>query len=126
MKNSRNTQAKAKIFEILSSSRVALSHQEIKELLDVSCDRVTIYRVLDRLSSEGKAHKVVGTDGVMRFALCKECLTEHHYDKHLHFSCEKCGAVRCLDEDVPHISINKKYKVTGVNIIVSGICPSCK
>jgi Fur family transcriptional regulator, ferric uptake regulator len=122
----RNTQAKAKIVEVLSATQVALSHQEIKELVDIACDRVTIYRVLDRLSSEGKVHKVVGTDAVLRFALCKECPTEHHYDKHLHFSCEKCGVVLCLDEDIPNISINKKYKVSGVNIIVRGVCPNCK
>ena len=45
MKNTRNTIAKAAIFELIKSSKVALSHAEIQELNQEACDRVTIYRI---------------------------------------------------------------------------------
>lgn len=62
MKQARNTTAKTEILDLISQSEVALSHSEIQSL-DGLCDRVTIYRVLDRLVEEDLVHKVVNTDG---------------------------------------------------------------
>lgn len=49
MKQKRNTIAKTKILDLINTAEVALSHAEIETLLDGLCNRVTIYRVLDRL-----------------------------------------------------------------------------
>lgn len=58
MKQARNTTAKTEILDLISQSEVALSHSEIQSALDGLCDRVTIYRVLDRLVEEDLVHKL--------------------------------------------------------------------
>ena len=53
MKTVRNTTAKTEIQELIANSPVALSHTEIQSATNGLCDRVTIYRVLERLTVEG-------------------------------------------------------------------------
>jgi Fur family ferric uptake transcriptional regulator len=56
---SRNTVAKTAILDVLKNAEVALSHSEIQTLSDNICDRVTIYRILDRLVTDDLVHKIV-------------------------------------------------------------------
>ena len=69
MKSSRNTKAKNEIQELIITSSVALSSSEIQKSLNNMCDRVTTYRVLERLLEEGIIHKIVNVDGVTKFTL---------------------------------------------------------
>jgi Fur family ferric uptake transcriptional regulator len=126
MKQARNTTAKTEILDLISQSETALSHSEIQSSLDGLCDRVTIYRVLDRLVDEGLVHKVVNTDGGVKYASCHNCETNHnHNHNHIHFSCQKCKSVTCLENVEPSFKLPKKYKVSEVNFTVSGLCPQC-
>jgi Fur family ferric uptake transcriptional regulator len=122
----RNTEAKLNIIELISSSEVALSHADIQQSLNGLCDRVTIYRVLDRLIEEGQVHKVIDTDGVSKYAACRHCEAGHHHDTHAHFSCVVCKSVTCLDHITPNISIPRKYKVKEIHLTITGVCPGCK
>lgn len=123
MKQARNTTAKTEILDLISQSEVALSHSEIQSL-DGLCDRVTIYCVLNRLVEEDLVHKVVNTDGGVKYASCHSCATTHNHN-HIHFSCQKCKSVTCLENVEPSFKLPKKYKVSEVNFTVSGICPKC-
>lgn len=126
MKQSRNTAAKSEILNLLEQSEVALSHAEIQSSLDGLCDRVTIYRVLDRLVDEELIHKVINIDGGVKYANCHSCSTAHnHNHDHIHFSCEKCKSVTCMEEVKPTFELPEKYKVTATNFTVSGLCPQC-
>jgi Fur family ferric uptake transcriptional regulator len=127
MKQSRNTIAKTKILDLISQSDVALSHAEIQSSLDGLCDRVTIYRVLDRLVEEGLAHKVVNIEGGVKYAFCAECTetSHHHAHNHIHFSCQKCKSVTCVDDVEPLFKLPENYIVNEVNFTVSGVCPEC-
>lgn len=125
MKQSRNTVAKTEILKLLNSSETALSHSEIQQILDGLCDRVTIYRVLDRLVDEDLIHKVVNIDGGMKYASCYHQQTTHHNHNHIHFSCKKCETVTCLENIEPSFQLPKNYKISEVNFTVSGICPQC-
>jgi Fur family transcriptional regulator, ferric uptake regulator len=122
----RNTEAKLNIIELISSSEVALSHADIQQSLNGLCDRVTIYRVLDRLVDEGKIHKVLDTDGVAKYASCHACEAGHHHDAHAHFSCVVCKSVTCLEKITPQITLPRKYQVQDIHLTISGICPECK
>lgn len=124
MKSSRNTVAKTKITELINHSDIALSSNEILQNLDALCDRVTVYRVLDRLIEEGNIHKIVNVDGTVKFAKCHNCSDVHHHH-HLHFSCEKCKSVTCLEDVIPAFSLPKNYKINEMHFIVSGTCPDC-
>jgi len=125
MKKSRNTLAKTKISDLLTQSKNALSHSEIHEFLDGFCDRVTIYRVLDRLIEEDFIHKIVTIDGVVKYAACHDCSTVKHHHNHIHFNCEQCSAVTCIEDVEPLFKLPERYKVNNVNFTVSGICPNC-
>lgn len=126
MKQTRNTVAKTEILNLISQSEVALSHAEIQSSLDGLCDRVTIYRVLDRLMEEGLIHKVVNIDGGVKYAGCHGCAATHHHNhNHIHFSCQRCKAVTCIEDVEPSFKLPKKYMISEVNITVSGFCPQC-
>jgi Fur family ferric uptake transcriptional regulator len=120
----RNTKAKTKIKELIISSYTALSQSEIQNSLQGLCDRVTIYRVLERLLDEDIIHKIVNTDGVIKFASCKSCTSEHNHN-HIHFSCQKCKSVTCLEDVEPTYNLPKNYKVSEMNFTLSGLCPQC-
>ena len=124
MKQSRNTVAKTEIQSLLKQSGAALSHSELQTLLNGLCDRVTIYRVLERLIDEELVHKVISIDGVVKFASCHFCSTEHKHN-HIHFSCEKCKTVTCISDVEPTYKLPIEYKVKETNFIISGLCPQC-
>ena len=125
MKQARNTTAKTAVTALIAQSDVALSHTEIQQSLEGLCDRVTIYRVLERLLTEGQIHKIVNVDGVVKYASCHSCSEQHQYN-HIHFSCEKCKSVTCLEEVKPIFKMPKNYQVLQMNFTVSGLCPQCR
>lgn len=128
MKNSRRTVAKTEIKNLIEHSPVALSHSEIQESLNGLCDRVTIYRVLDRLLAENSIHKVVNLGGTIKYAACHSCTTEakiEHIHHHAHFSCDHCHEVTCLENIEPQFQISSAYHVRELNFTISGICPNC-
>lgn len=125
MRESKNTVAKKGILEVLKQSEVALSRSEIQLLTAGLCDRVTIYRVLERIVKEGLAHKILNTDGVVKFAYCNRHLSEYTQN-HIHFSCQKCHSVYCLPGVVPSFNLPMGYKIEEANFIVSGCCVHCR
>ena len=130
MKQVRNTPSKQFILTLISDAGRALSQAEIQERTEGVCDRVTVYRVLDRLENEGDIHRVVHLDGVVRFAKCNMCEgdghSHEHSHHHVHFHCTRCGAVTCLEGVVPEFKLPRKFKVEETNFSVSGICPDCQ
>ena len=121
-KTTRNTAAKTAVLEVFEKSKTALSHTEIHKQLNDLCDRVTIYRVLDRLVEEGAVHRIVNVDGVIKYAECHDCEKQHHHN-HVHFSCEKCKSVTCLEDVEPTFKLPQEYKIKEVNFTLSGLCP---
>lgn len=115
---------KLQVQELIGNSDVALSHQDINRMLEQSCDRVTIYRVLDKLMEEGLIHRIIDVDGVSKFAACHGCTKEHHHH-HVHFSCSVCHSVTCIEEVEPHFQLPEGYRIQEMNITLSGICPNC-
>lgn len=126
MKQRRNTVAKSEVLSLLQHADVALSHSEIQKKLDGLCDRVTTYRILDRLLEEDTIHKISDVDGTVKYAICHECSPSKHHHNHIHFSCEKCHATTCLDAVEPVFHLPYGYQINEVNFTVSGICPNCK
>ncbi len=125
MKKARNTHAKTEILRIITESPTALSHSDIQGKTGGLCNRVTIYRVLERLEEEGKIHKIVNVDGVVNFARCKGCSGMHHSHNHVHFYCENCKSVRCIENVVPEIHLPVDFTVSQYNFVVSGLCDKC-
>jgi Fur family ferric uptake transcriptional regulator len=124
MKTTRNTTAKTVILDLISSSKVALSHTEIQTLTNGVCDRVTIYRILERLMNEDLIHKTVNLEGVTKYASCHH-INDTHSHNHVHFSCQNCGSVTCLDNVEPAFKMPNDYIIREVNFTLSGLCPNC-
>jgi Fur family ferric uptake transcriptional regulator len=123
---SRNTQAKSSILLALSEAKCALSHAQLNEKLLGVCDRVTIYRVLDRLISEKKVHRIADIDGSIKYASCHECnhpKTDLH--THVHFSCQKCKTLICLDQIEPKVILPDGFEIKETNFTISGFCNQC-
>ena len=131
MKTTRKTAAKTAILNLISTSKVALSHIEIQNLINGLCDRVTIYRILERLINEDLIHKIATPDGTVKYASCNHKHHSHeneskHNHNHIHFNCTKCLAVTCLDSVVPNFTIPETYFVQEFNFTLTGLCPNCK
>jgi len=125
MKNSRNTASKLAVLDLLEKSTNALNHKEILSALNGACDRVTVYRILDRLIADDIIHKFVDMNGVAHYAMCNTCDNHNHQHNHVHFTCTSCDSVVCLDDVEPKISIPKGYKVEDASFTLSGLCPAC-
>jgi len=125
-KNIRNTKSKEKVLNILQESTKALALSEISEMLKGDCDRVTVYRILNRLLEEGKAHSIADDNGVMCYAFCKNCEPQIHKHKHVHFQCKKCSELICINEvDIPKISLPESYVITDIKVLATGLCNKC-
>jgi Fur family transcriptional regulator, ferric uptake regulator len=105
----------------------ALRHCDIeRNLTDV--DRVTIYRTLQAFSDKGIIHTIPGSDGAVRYALCRNgCEEGHHHDDHVHFVCSVCGTTLCLEQvHVPAVKLPEGFEPHQVEMVVSGICSKCR
>ena len=120
----KKNNTKEVIKEFIFNSSTAVSHLDIQEELDGSRNRVTIYRVLDKLVADGVIHKIIDVDGVSKYAACKSC-TEHHQHDHIHFSCQKCKSLTCLEETNLSYNLPGGYNVSEANFTLSGLCPAC-
>lgn len=125
MKKTRKTIAKTRIKALIEDAGTAISSNDIHQHFSTLCDRATVYRVLGRLVDEGVVHKVVDVDGVIKYAACEQCDDHHHRHDHIHFSCESCQTLICLEEVVPDFRLPEGYTRKTVNFTVSGICPGC-
>lgn len=129
MKTTRNTAARSAILDLINDSHVALSQPAIQHKLNGLCDRVTIYRVLDRLLDDGLIHKIVNVNGVVNYAACNSCNHKHehgHEHEHIHFSCRVCGELTCLDHVIPSFSLPEGFQAEETFFTISGICKNCQ
>ncbi|MBI2307236.1 MAG: transcriptional repressor [Rhodocyclales bacterium] len=119
----RATPARIRVLELLSAAPAPLSHQDIEAVLGAdSLDRVTLYRVLDWLVESGLAVKRVDERRVWRFSLAGG--GTHH--GHVHFRCETCGRVFCLDTPPPRPpKLPGGFTLARAELDLSGRCAEC-
>ncbi len=122
------TDSRKKILNLFLNGTGALSHGDIEKKVGEKFDRVTIYRTLQTFLDKGIIHSIPTADNSIHYALCKDdCTTGHHHDNHVHFICNVCGNTVCLEEViVPPVKLPKGFTSTQVEMVVSGVCKSCK
>lgn len=125
-RNLRVTDCRLDVIEYFLEEKSALSQGDL-EVQFKQYDRVTLYRTLNSFLDSGILHKIPNATGVATYGLCHEtCSPEHHEHNHIHFKCNTCGQIECLDDKtVPSVTVPTGYQVEGVNLIVDGVCAQC-
>jgi Fur family ferric uptake transcriptional regulator len=123
----RITRQRVEVLAILLAAQRALTHHEIEKRINrgPGIDRVTVYRVLDWLTSHNLAHKIAGDDRIWRFnAAGAEPELGHD---HAHFKCNDCGDVICLDQVTAarDVRLPSGYRPQEVELTVKGLCAEC-
>ena len=128
-----NTAGRNRILEFLIGNKSrAVNVNEIHEALKDSGNDVnitTIYRVMEKLSSEGQVMKYVARDGMR--AVYQYVDTDHHCTEHLHLQCVVCGAIIHLDchfmeEFSEHVLLDHGFRIQCANSIIYGVCGNCR
>jgi len=123
----RKTQFRIELLEIFIHSEYGLSFKDIKERVNSTQDKVTIYRGLAFFEKKGLIHKVPNTNQVSQYALCPNiCSEESHIHNHAHFICNLCEKTFCIDEiDIPELKKINGYNIKKSNLTLEGDCPDC-
>lgn len=124
--NLRVTDCRLDVIDFFLKNKKALSQGDLEGQFK-NYDRVTLYRTLISFLESGILHKIPNDSGVATYGLCNEtCSPENHNHNHIHFKCNSCGDIECLEEKVvPTVSVPDGYMVENVNMIVDGVCSNC-
>lgn len=120
----RQTRHKQRVIDLLSASKVALSADELSDALGAVPNRVTVYRILERLENEGIAHRVVGVNNKSYYSLCDTCEQGHHAHHHAHFQCRTCSELTCLEFTTP-LPRPPGFVVEDQQVLLIGLCAAC-
>ena len=120
----RVTDGRIDVLEFFMNQKKALSFKDLEEEFK-GYDRVTLYRTLHAFTEHGVLHKIPDDSGFATYGLCHNtCDSDEHNHDHIHFKCNECGSIECLDQHIPTIEV-PGYHVTEANIILNGICKTC-
>ena len=120
------TQGRIDLLSLLQSNKNAVSQSFIQNECK-KMDRVTLYRILGVFQEKGIIHKITDEKGSPHFAICKdECTSEGHKHHHIHFECDSCNTIYCLDSPAPEISQLSNYIIREMDIKAKGICSKCQ
>jgi Fur family ferric uptake transcriptional regulator/Fur family zinc uptake transcriptional regulator len=125
----RVTAARVRVLAALLRAGCPVSQQELARLTRqtglADCDRVTLYRTLNRLREAGLAHAVEGVDGSWRFCAHSPD-TPGCPGNHPHFLCLSCGTMICLTaQRLPRVEVPPGSVVQGKQLVVYGRCGPC-
>lgn len=122
------TPNRLRVLEVIGNNSYPLSAGDIFKTLERSraINRVTVYRILDRLVAQGVVERL-STGG--RAAYYGLAPNEHH-QPHPHFYCKRCGQMDCLNPEVLNIESRAMQKtfpgrIDKVEVRVDGICKNC-
>ena len=123
----RITDCRLDVIDYFLSNKNALSQGDLEQRLK-QYDRVTLYRTLNSFLESGILHKIPNESGTATYGMCYDTCGPHdHNHNHVHFKCNSCGQIQCLDEEqmIPTVALPKGYEAEGANLIIDGKCDEC-
>lgn len=127
----RMTQSRLKILQLLEGTQKSVSPSEIFSLLQKKFksndfDRVTVYRILEKLEELEIVHSV----GDGKYIYCTHQACGH--DKHFIAICIKCGSVKDVGGTAKTLQVladflqqEAQFRMTNDSIVVRGLCSKC-
>ncbi len=120
-----NTPFRKEVLSIFTkySNAIPLSIIE-KELKKYN--RITLYRTIKIFIEKGIIHEITLSGEESNYAICQEeCDTIRHHHQHIHFKCNGCGIIFCVEVDkFPTIRL-PEYKIDQLEIQATGLCKKC-
>lgn len=120
----RKTKSVALLLDIFNNSAKALSVVQLVKTMKQHMNKTTVYRVLERLESDGVIHSFNDITGIKWYAKCKSCSSTVHLDTHPHFQCKDCGGIECLAVDIAIPTI-PDLQIDSAEIMLVGTCKNC-
>ncbi len=111
--------------ELLKASR-PISLADLEVLFGHTLDKASILRVLELFAEKEVVHVIEDGSRSLKYELCHG--TSHHSiaDQHVHFFCEQCKKIFCLqDIQVPILELPEGFRPHAVNHVIKGTCPNC-
>lgn len=129
----RVTRAAQTVLELLEHASQPLTHDDVVAAYTTATgeapDRVTVYRVLDRLVDAGLCDRRVGADRVNRFSRHVEAASGNT------FECDQCHKVLALpsDPELPKVMsrLGRELRKQGIDtrhtaLTLHGTCGECR
>lgn len=111
--------------ELMKSSH-PLALADLEELLNYSLDKASIFRVLDLFTRQDVVHAIEDGSRSVKYELCHSRAEHSVSDQHVHFFCEKCKELFCLEKvNVPMVTIPEGFTPHSINYMIKGLCPKC-
>ena len=120
----RRTKSVNIMLSIFEDGHEALSVVDLVERLHGKMNKTTVYRILERLESDGAIHSFTGANGLKWYAKCHQCDAHTHNDVHPHFECKDCGKVECLEVNISIPKIDNR-NIQSADILLVGQCTDC-
>jgi Fur family ferric uptake transcriptional regulator len=121
----RLTPQRIAVLEILMSISKPITQEQIKNRLGKTApNKVTIYRVLEKLLQAGLVHKAFLLERTWHYELSHNCSKNQC---HPHFTCIDCGDTHCLTEVALPMakSPDNGFVFHRQQVRLEGICPKC-
>ena len=119
----RVTSCRTSLLNLLLHAKEPLTQKELMASLEEQgFNRVTIYRALQTFLDAFIVHRIVIEDRTWRFAI-SHC--GHRGHCHPHFTCRRCGRIRCLDGvAIPAVDL-EGHRIESQAMYLWGLCPAC-
>lgn len=125
-RNIKPTAMRELVLKVLSEQDSAISLSDLEKEFE-KAERVTLYRTLKTFEENKLVHSIDDGTGSIKYALCKDNCQCMLKDFHVHFLCTKCSQTYCLNEiSIPGILLPVNFKLDTINMVVKGVCSSCK
>jgi Fur family transcriptional regulator, ferric uptake regulator len=121
----KKTSPRVSIINALQNSDFPLSESEVKERMGDLYDRITFYRSAQTLIEAGIIHRIVAGH-VTKYAL-NHCGDGHHHETdHIHFFCQQCSALVCMNDiKVQSYPLPEGFTNKACDVVIKGTCRLC-
>ncbi len=117
-----------KILEIVGNSNRPLSVPEISQTLSRTdvINRVTVYRILDLLVTQGLVDRLTSGGRSFRYGLAPN----GNHLPHPHFYCKQCGQMECLNPEGLEMNLDPIRRIfpriiDSFEVRLDGTCKTC-